>query len=523
MDTSGGVLLNERPMQVVSLQEIVDNFDILTAEPSHLTVVPKGAREPTFGIHLNEGLEDATGTQLASSSQGSPGFGELGTGHTSFGAMLRQDYNPKLRGVQAYKIYDQMRRGDGQIAMTLRAYKTPVLSARWFMEPYRQADGSVTKKDQKIADFIWDNLTKWMTCSWPQFQIEALSFLDFGWYAFEKVFDIRPDGMIYWRKFAPRHPLDLQYWDYDDNGGPLSGFFYGDTNIGQSVEIPISKLMVFVNDREGGTLDGRSALRPMYKHWYYKENLYKVDAIQKERHGIGIPIIKLPPNYKDVDKTAADNLGRNLRTNEKAHVTLPPFWDVAFAELKGQPVDCMRSISHHDTLIARSVGLLGVSDTPGGANPDPEMLFVKGTRFVAEIMRDVLNKWAIPELCDINWPNNAGYPELRVRRVGDTTDWRQISFAIRNFVGAGVITPDDKLEEWVRNEMDLPAADPNSARDIATPQMPGNPMEVDPNSPAAGGVIPGSPPGAPQQSTAANMNIGPGSNGRVGADGSGAG
>jgi hypothetical protein len=501
MNTNGATVLEPgNGMKVVSLQEVLDNYDVLTAERTHLTVVERGAD-----------------VRLADPSTSEIGF----AGNTSYGSILRQDYNPQMRAGLGYKTFDQMRRSDGQVAMSLKAVKAPVLAARWYMQP-----ASTSAQDVKIAEYIWNNLTKQMTVSWPQLLMETLSFLDFGVYAFEKVFDIwqsGPDqGLVYWKKFAPRNPLDLQWWDYDAHGGPTGGWFYGDTASSSSaVFIPITKLLVFVNDREGGSLDGRSALRPAYKHWYYKENLYKVDAIQKERHGIGIPIIKLPPNYQDADKVAADNLGRNLRVNEKAHVTLPPFWEVAFAELKGQPVNCMTSISHHDTMIARTVAAFFMTDTPGAGIQDPNDLFLKGTRFSAEIVRDVWNKWAIPELCGYNWPDVTDYPELRVRRIGDTTDWRQISFAIRNFVGAGILRPDDKLEEWIRNEMDLPDADPATRRDVGTPQATGTPMEVAQGTPGAKGVIPGAP-AAPAQSTAANMKIDTGSPGRVGRDGAGA-
>jgi hypothetical protein len=162
----------------------------------------------------------------------------------------------------------------------------------------------------------------------------------------------------------------------------------------------------------------------------------------------------------------------------------------------------MTSIRHHDTQIARSVGAFWMTDDPGGAIADAQELFIKGSRFLGEIVRDCINKWAIPELVRYNWPTVDEFPELRVRRIGDTTDWRQISFAMRNFVGAGLLTPDEPLERWIRDEMDLPAMDKTTQRKVATPQQAAK--------------------GKPQQSTAGNMQIGTGSNGRVGRDGQGA-
>jgi hypothetical protein len=204
-----------------------------------------------------------------------------------------------------------------------------------------------------------------------------------------------------------------------------------------------------------------SVLRSAYKHWYYKEQLYKIDAIQKERHGIGIPVIKLPVGYSQSDKTVANDLGRNLRTNERAHVVLPPNWDLSFAELKGQPVDVIKSIEHHDSLIEKNVMGSFVSAT--NATDENHDMFLKSARFIADIITETWNKYAIKQLVDYNW-TNVEYPKLRARRIGEQSDWRTVSFALRNLIGAGVIVPDDPLEDSARDLMDLPRRDPKTAR-----------------------------------------------------------
>jgi hypothetical protein len=234
------------------------------------------------------------------------------------------------------------------------------------------------------------------------------------------------------------------------------------------VFIPIEKMCVFTHDKECGNIEGISVLRSAYKHWFYKENLYKIDAIQKERHGIGIPVITLPPNFSDEDKRLADNLGANLRTNEKAHVVLPPMWEILMLKMEGQPVDALASAQEHDKMILRNV--LGTFLDEGGNQEKAQEFFLKATQFIADQIRDVFNKYAIPQLVDFNWKTVTEYPELRVRRIGDFTDWRTMSFAIRNFVGANVLRPDDDLEEWIRQEMDLPKVDPDTIREVATPQ-----------------------------------------------------
>lgn len=404
-----------------------------------------------------------------------PRMGEQGTTgmvsstSTKYGLYLREDYNPDLRGLKKYETLDKMRKGDGQVRATLRLVKTPVLAARWYIEA-----GEDTGKGQKIAQYIWDNLTKWMSVSWQQFLNEILLMLDYGNYNFEKVFAEREDGgktLLYWRKFAPRHPADIYEWDYDEHGGPNGFWLYGPPDDPDSQYVQMRKIAAFTFDKEAGDMEGVSVLRPVYKHWYFKEQLYKIDAIQKERHGIGIPIITLPPNFTNEDKLLADEIGRNLRTNERAHLVVPPNWKIEFAQLEGQPVDCMVSVEHHDLQIARNILGQFINADRQVQQEEQQEIFLKATRYIAEIIRDVFNKYCIPQLVKYNWGEREAYPELRVRRIGDTVDWRTISFALRNFVGAGIVTPDAEMEKWIRNEMDLPAMDPDTARIIIVPQV----------------------------------------------------
>jgi hypothetical protein len=49
---------------------------------------------------------------------------------------------------------------------------------------------------------------------------------------------------------------------------------------------------------------------------------------------------------------------------------------------------------------------------------------------------------------------------------------RTLSFAVRNYVGAGVITPDETLENFIREATDLPPVDMATRREVLTPQDP---------------------------------------------------
>jgi predicted transcriptional regulator YdeE len=58
-------------------------------------------------------------------------------------------------------------------------------------------------------------------------------------------------------------------------------------NKGQSnVSIPAQKLVIFTHRREGDNYEGRSSLRSAYKHWFFKDTLYRLDGIRHERQGV---------------------------------------------------------------------------------------------------------------------------------------------------------------------------------------------------------------------------------------------
>jgi hypothetical protein len=465
--------------EIATLAEVMDRFDLVSivndegAEP-FMVVTPKVFRETVD-----------TDVDLR----------ELGTSSPSpFTSFIRAEYNRDLQGIKGLQKYDQMRRSDGTVRGTLRLVKTPVLAARWFMEPATFGpEKTIRLKDKKIADFVWQCFTEHMSISWSQVLQEALLMCEFGYYMYEKVWENRMvEGKMrtVLKKLGPRHPMDVKEWFYDANGGPKAVEMWPSANpLGNPIRIDIKKMLVFSFDKEAGNIEGMSLLRTPYKHWYYKETLYKIDAIQKERHGIGIPMITLPPGFSSDDKMLAENMGRNLRTNERAHVVLPPNWELIMLKLEGQPVDCLKSIEHHDKQIEKSI--LASFLTEGGSQDVASDMFLKATRFIADIVCQTFNDYLIKELVDYNFPGVKKYPHIRARRIGESADWRTLSFAIRNFVGAGIIQPDGPLETSIRDEMDLPPLDEATIRKTETPQAPG---ESEAGKPGAGKAPEAGPP-----------------------------
>ncbi len=390
---------------------------------------------------------------------------ELGTaspGNPNIVAYSDELYNPDLVGQNAILTYHKMRR-DASVRSALRVIKAPLMAGNWYVEPADESEEAAMH-----ARFV-DAALNGMSRTFDQVISEALLMLDYGYYPFEKVFQpgfwrdekdrAREKRVMMWKKWAPRHPIDTIRWAYDANGGPAV-LHHRRESPKPNAEIPISDLLVFTFDEEAGNLEGFSLLRSAYADWYYKINLYKIDAIQKERHGIGIPMVELPPNYTPEDKAFALSMVQNLRSNEKAGVVKPPGWVIEFLELRGNQVDVLESASHHHVMIlfnclAQFLALGTQESGSRSVGSTQEDTFTRSIHYLANTICAVINKWAIPQLVKFNFGATA-YPKLKVRQIGETSDMRAMSVAIRNYIESRAITPDPVLEAFLRNYHDLP-------------------------------------------------------------------
>lgn len=452
----------------ITVDELAGRYDVIEASDGMILYQdrPEAVRAAQ-ATRIPPVITDALGARESVS------LAEVGsTGQSTWMGFAQEDYNPDLVWPLNLEVYDKMRRSDGVVRGTMRMLKTPILSARWFVEP-----GDETERGYEIADWVQQALMESPYFSWKEVLTEILLQLEYGLYIFEKVYAVDPgSGDLVLRKLAPRHPVNVAEFQWD-RYGELTGVKYNVPDGRHEVLIRADKMLVFTFEKEGGDVRGLSALRSAYPHWYYKQNLYKIDAIQKERHGIGVPCIKLPVGWKPADKTAAQEMGRNLRANEKSYVVIPPNFEVSFLKVEGNLTNALESAEHHSEQMYRNILADFILGTAGeGAAKVGMEIFTKSVAYIADTIRDVINRDLIREM--VIWQfgeqEPGKYPQLRVRRIGDTTDWRTLSFAIRNFVGAKVIIPDEKLETFIRDELDLPRMDHDTSRETDTKQLPGS-------------------------------------------------
>lgn len=389
------------------------------------------------------------------------------SGTENYGGIIRQeDYNPLLDGEEAVKEYEKMRRSDAQVKATLQVIKLPLRSASWKAIPPEDADDH----DRAVADFVNANLfdDDGLDTGWDYVLRHILLQLEFGFSVLEKIWTVDDAGFFRLKRLAPRLPKTVREWHVDEFGqlkvvrqwAPKNGYW-------GYLDIPAKYCCVFVHEREGDNYFGISMLRSAYKHWFYKEQCYRIDGVRLDRFGVGIPvgtIVEGGSVSKD-ELDAVEKILKGLRSNERAYL-IEKAGKVTFRILtpdggRGGASDLMASVEHHDQQIARNIlagfltkdgnGQLGASRTQTLAD-----MFVNALKGVANgISADIKAQIVIP-LCDLNFDmNGRQYPSVVAQDL-DRLDPGWIMESLVKLVGGQLITMDDDIEDSLRQTLNLP-------------------------------------------------------------------
>lgn len=371
--------------------------------------------------------------------------------------IITEEYNPQLQGIEGIRVYDEMRKSDGTVRAALLVCTLPIQRASWFVNP-----ASDDPKDIEVANFVRHALFDWTDMTWDDIVRQALLMETFGVMLFEKVYGTREhEGQQYVviKKLAPRLPKSILMWELQDGT-------FGIQQIRQDgilAQIPGSKLLVFVNEREGDNWWGTSMIRSAYHHWYNKQLFYKIDAIAFERQGLGVPIMTMPEGYTPEDEKIATKALKNLRANESGFLIIPPGYTAEFMSMGATTTrDPEKSINHHNKEILQSVLAqfleLGVTGAVTGSRAlaqDHSDLFLKAIESIANTFISEINKNLIPELVDLNFSDINNYPVLDYSGI-TKTDIASLGTAFSELVKVGALTPTSEDEQFLRSVMGMP-------------------------------------------------------------------
>lgn len=410
---------------------------------------------------------------------------EIGaSGTQDYHGFITQDFNAKFNGDSAVRIYDEMRKTDGTVAGVIRALKLPIQGAERMIESPDTDDS----KQEEITEFVRQNLFEELEGGFDQFLQEALNYFVFGFYYFEKVYEIK-GAEVRLKKLAPRLPSAHYRWAMqNDKNTPgitqlLPAVPDADSNKSSMREIPMWKLVLFTNEKEGDNYEGVSILRSAYKHWYFKDTLYRIDGIKHER-GAGVLTIGLPTGSGDDDRARAEELGENFKVNEQAYIVKPsPDWTVELltAGIADQSAALMESVKHHDRMIMTNI-LAQFLDLGAGAtgsyslSKDQSSFFGLAVKAIGEYVSNVINEQIIKELVTLNYGEQEAYPRFTFPSIGEI-DFTEMADVIQKLTAAGVVKNDPQFKVYVHKMFGLPEVTVDDFDDEETQEP------KDPNAP----------------------------------------
>ena len=419
------------------------------------------------------------------------------------------EYNPKLEGVNGIWTYQEMRRGDGQVAGTLRACKMPILSAKWEIVPGdfsdecpvtsdKQAGSSpVTRhaslvsstgegrateaKAKEVAQFIRGNLFSglewqdhrgsWHTQSWKEVVRYALRMQDFGAACVEEVMTIDGDR-IRLRRLCDRQALTFYRWHTDpaviDPSLPPGVYDDGETlyaleqwgyrsNRFENVLLPADKACIFTHEQEGANYWGIPLTRAMYPHWFVKKHLERIDAIACERNSLGVPMIMLPPNPSRQDVQTAQNWVTQLAAHEKTGLSLPNGAEFKLVGIEGRIREILPSIQYHKQQIATACLAmfmeLGQTQTGSRALGESQTdFFMLATQHTAEYIAHQIRSGTVRRLVTWNFGPDAPVPYLVPANV-QARSIESMAAIINQLAQAGAWVSDRASVNQARHEL----------------------------------------------------------------------
>ncbi|TAK32344.1 MAG: DUF935 family protein [Myxococcaceae bacterium] len=406
-------------------------------------------------------------------------IGYAGGSENGWWAAAALETTPELMWPHDIAIYDRMVRQDSRVFSTLRAVTLPVMRTKWRVDPFGARDEVVETVAQDLGlpirgaeDATPPRRTRGRF-SWPEHLQHALLALRYGHMPFEQVYAIDPvTGLARLRKLAPRMPRTLSAINVADDGGLVSIEQWPSPTtpahrLGLPTTIPVSRLVMYTNDREAGDWRGTSLLRSAYKHWVLKDRFLRLQAIAFERNGVGVPRYTGAP--KETDLSKGEKLAQDWRSGSNAGAAIPYGAMLDLVGVSGAIPDADKPIRYHDEQISASVLAhflnLGQASGTGSYALGASFMdfFTMSLQTVAENVADTANAHVVEDMVDVNFGEDEPAPRLVFDEIGSRH--AATAEAIQILVAAGVLSPDMRLDRFVRESYGLPGADPATARD----------------------------------------------------------
>lgn len=403
------------------------------------------------------------------------------------GGQVHEEFLPQLTGSKAVEVYREMADNDATISAAMYLLEMLVRQVEWKIEAKEP-----TASAEAAAEFV-NSCRDDMTHTWADFISEVMTMCVFGWSYFELNYKYRKgpienkylnskydDGKLGWRSIAMRSQDSLDHWELNEDG-EIMGMWQRPAPTYRMLYIPIEKALLFRTRSHKNNPEGRSLLRGAYKSYYYLKKIQAIEAIGVERDLAGLPIMTVPPEIMHPNASAAqkairsnmENMVQKIKRDAYEGVVLPAEqsldgtptgYKLSLLSSGGRrPIDVDAIIKRYESRIMMSflaeMLMLGQDSVGSFALADSKTnILAMSVKALLDSITDVINRSAIPKLCAYNGIQENDWPTLEHGDM-ETPDLAQLGGFIAQATAAGVLVPDESLEQHVRHLAGLPTKD----------------------------------------------------------------
>ena len=386
---------------------------------------------------------------------------------------------PELRWPWNLRVFSRMAREDSRVSSLLAAITLPITQTPWRVDPNGAPD--------EVVEFVSANFGLPIVgdagdagplprsrgrFSWPQHLEWVLSgTTKFGHAVFEQVYRYNEaDGQFWLHKLAPRPASSISEFVVARDGG-LIAVVQKESHSGQTSTLPVKRLVVYTRDMEPGEWQGKSLLRPSYKHWILKDELIRAQAVAIRRNGMGVPIGTTPPEATQDEVNELAKIAQQYRGGENSGAALPAGADLKLLGVQGNLPNTQQAIEYHDSMIAIA-GLAHFLNLSGGGSYALASVqantFEQSVQAFAESQRDTANQHIVEDLVDINFGPDVPCPRLTFDEIGSQHEATEAGLKL--LVDAGLLSPDVLTEQSLRQRLKLPPLKPQESAVVVPDQ-----------------------------------------------------
>lgn len=441
-----------------------------------------------------------------------------------------QERHPALRGRRAAQVYREMHDNNSSVGSAHEITEFVLRRVRWDAKvPKELANDPEAQENAVFLRSVYGDMEQ----TWSKFLSDAITFIPFGWSLFEKVFKVRRgkardytltsnfnDNRIGLAGLFIRPQETMADWIFDDKGTAVA---FVQQAPSATVIIPLSKCLHFTTKSNRNDPEGRSYYRNAVRSWEFLRRFEEEEAVGFNKALQGMAIGYMPHDFfnsrllqkdpgmqstlDDAKKTMA-----GMRRNKYEYLLWPAKknkdgtdtgWELdQFKTEDGrfQHVNTaiLRKQREIHTVIFATQFLLLAQDGAGGSKAlgGSQMDFYQAAlESILDNIQETVHQQVTREVYDLNGiaeEKRATWEHSPISRK-DTEKWVTM---LTKLSAAQLLTPDDPLEDHVRDELELPERSLEvSSEEDAEPDVgvlvddEGN--EIDPTDPNA-------PEGAPE-------------------------